>query len=183
MIVDIGAADKPYYQIFKRYIKNYIGVDIDTTENPEVVASADNLPFDAQSFDVALCFQVLEHIENPQKVLAEIKRILKPQGYLILTTHGIWNYHPFPKDLWRFTQEGLTNLFSKFSDVEVKPNLKSTPSILQLINIELYRISCQNFILKIPFYALITTLNLIGSFLINSGDDSLAVNYIALAKT
>ncbi|MBC7539473.1 MAG: methyltransferase domain-containing protein, partial [Bacteriovorax sp.] len=38
------------------------------------------LPFDDNSFDVITCMDVIEHLENPQFVLSEMKRVLKPGG-------------------------------------------------------------------------------------------------------
>lgn len=49
------------------------------------VASAEKLPFKDESFDLILCFETIEHIENPQKALKEIKRVIKKDGKVILT--------------------------------------------------------------------------------------------------
>ena len=48
------------------------------------VASGEKLPFSDKSFDLITCLEVLEHVENPKKVLAEIKRCLKDDGLLII---------------------------------------------------------------------------------------------------
>lgn len=179
-IVDVGCGDKPYLKVFERFAKTYIGVDI--TKEADVVASAEKLPFKNEKFDVALCFQVLEHSENPEKIVTEMKRVIVPGGYAISTTHGIWNYHPFPHDYHRWTHEGLENLFSEFSNVKVKANLKSHSSVIQIINIELYSLACRNLLLKLPLYGFITTLNLIGKLLIPYGQENLSVNYVIIAK-
>jgi len=50
------------------------------------VASASNLPFKDESFNVVLCTEVIEHVENQSKVLTEIFRVLKQGGYLVITT-------------------------------------------------------------------------------------------------
>jgi SAM-dependent methyltransferase len=50
---------------------------------------------------------VLEHVASPRVYLREAHRVLKPKGSLILSTHGIWPYHPDPMDYWRWTIEGL----------------------------------------------------------------------------
>jgi SAM-dependent methyltransferase len=39
--------------------------------------------------------------------LAEARRLLKPGGRLLLSTHGTWLYHPHPTDFHRWTREGL----------------------------------------------------------------------------
>jgi hypothetical protein len=40
-------------------------------------------------------------------ILREAHRVLQANGILILSTHGYWRYHPHPKDLWRWTAQGL----------------------------------------------------------------------------
>lgn len=49
------------------------------------VASASNIPFKNKSFDLILFYETIEHVEDPQICLKEIKRVLKEQGHLILT--------------------------------------------------------------------------------------------------
>lgn len=47
---------------------------------------ATNTPYEAEQFDIIICQEVLEHIEDQQKMINECSRILKKKGYLILTT-------------------------------------------------------------------------------------------------
>lgn len=49
------------------------------------LASATDIPYPNNHFDVILCLSVLEHIKNDKKAISEIKRVLKPGGELILT--------------------------------------------------------------------------------------------------
>lgn len=49
------------------------------------VATAEKLPFKNGSFDLILCFETIEHIENPQIALEEMKRVLKKGGTAIVT--------------------------------------------------------------------------------------------------
>jgi SAM-dependent methyltransferase len=53
---------------------------------------------------------VLEHVSSPTAYLAEARRLCKPDGLLILSTHGYWQYHPDPTDYWRWTSDGLIKL-------------------------------------------------------------------------
>jgi SAM-dependent methyltransferase len=50
---------------------------------------------------------VLEHVLNPAQYLTEAYRVLRPGGHLVMSTHGVWMYHPQPTDLWRWTSSGL----------------------------------------------------------------------------
>lgn len=60
------------------------------------------MPFDADSFDVIVCFSVLHHIPNVSMVIREMFRVLKPDGYVLLRepTHSMGD--------WRYPRRGLT---------------------------------------------------------------------------
>jgi len=53
-------------------------------------ASGLQLPFADSSFDHIICSEVLEHIDNYQQVLQEIKRVLKPNGHLCISVPRAW---------------------------------------------------------------------------------------------
>ena len=84
--------------------------DIDWGATPDSVGSAINLPFADGSFSVVVSQEVLEHVREPRKVLAELVRVLKPGGLVYLQAPFIIGYHAAPADYWRFTNEGLATL-------------------------------------------------------------------------
>lgn len=45
-----------------------------------------NIPFNEETFDVVVCFETLEHVSNHQKMISELKRVLRPEGILIIST-------------------------------------------------------------------------------------------------
>ena len=57
--------------------------------------------------DGVVSFQVLEHVWDLDWYLGECHRILKPGGWLLLSTHGTWLYHAHPTDFRRWTRDGL----------------------------------------------------------------------------
>lgn len=180
-ILDVGCGEKPYYSLFSPFAKRYIGIDVDK-KVADIVAPAEKLPFKKSIFDLVVSFQTLEHCQNPSKVVAEMKRVLKPKGYMLLTTHGIWMHHPSPHDYYRWTHEGLRELFKTFSTTEVEATLSNWSSLLQLLNVELYSLACQRWYLKLPLYGIIILSNFLGKILMPFGNKNLTINYIVIAR-
>lgn len=52
---------------------------------PLIWASAERLPFPDDTFDVVTCLEALEFMRQPQRVLAELARVLRPGGTLLIT--------------------------------------------------------------------------------------------------
>lgn len=71
------------------------------------------------TYDVAILDEVLEHVEDPIRSVAEMLRVLKPGGVCICNTPFLVQIHQSPVDYWRFTDLGLRTLFRGFGDVEV----------------------------------------------------------------
>jgi SAM-dependent methyltransferase len=76
------------------------------------------LPFDAESFDYIICDQVIEHVEDPFRGVREMRRVLRPGGWLILATAFMDPVHERADnttDYWRFTPRGMAALLRDFS--------------------------------------------------------------------
>lgn len=120
-LLDFGCGAVPYLPLFANKVSKYVTCDIAGNPHAEVVIDPDgNVPLSDESFDLVLSVQVLEHVDDVAKYLSEANRILDKDGLLLLSTHGQWRWHPCPKDLWRWTHEGLSYVIEKsgFSVVE-----------------------------------------------------------------
>lgn len=107
-LLDYGCGNKPYRELFSKKFARHVGADIEGNEEADLVLGEEGrLPSADDSFDGVLSSQVLEHVGSPRLYLSEAFRVLKPGGNLILSTHGIWPYHPDPTDFWRWTKDGL----------------------------------------------------------------------------
>lgn len=124
-VLDLGCGQKPYKSFFVRP-QLYIGVDL-RSKFADVIASAENLPFRSSCFDVVLCTQVLEHVEEPKRLLEEIKQVLRVKGLLILSTHGFWIEAHEPTDYWRWTLQGLEKLM-KSADFNIVKTSSMEPT-------------------------------------------------------
>ena len=72
-------------------------------------------------FDFILCAEVLEHTLNPFKAIKEMHRILKKNGYILITTPFDFRIHgPLP-DCWRFTEYGIKSMLNQFEIIYIKP--------------------------------------------------------------
>ena len=72
-----------------------------------------------EQFRYVVCTEVLEHVLMPFDAVREIARILKPGGYVFVTTPFNFRIHgPLP-DCWRLTEHGLKQLFNRFDLVEL----------------------------------------------------------------
>jgi SAM-dependent methyltransferase len=120
-ILDSCAGWEPnYYQpLFpgKRYIKQDF-LDYDPPCIEVLCDVCDMKPISDESIGLVLNLESLEHIAYPQKAIDEIRRVLRPNGLLILTTVMHFRIHRTPKDYWRFTPDGLELLLSKFKIVD-----------------------------------------------------------------
>lgn len=79
-------------------VTNYTGTDLSTSvaenyQKPFFPANAESLPFDDDEFDVIWSITVLEHVPEPERALAEMRRVLKNAGLLFLKP--AWNCRPW----------------------------------------------------------------------------------------
>ena len=81
------------------------------------------LPFIDATFDGVVLTEVLEHCVDPKAAIAEVGRILKPGGLLLVTSPFLWPDHRTADyaDYWRFTEQGWRLLLADFVDVTITP--------------------------------------------------------------
>ena len=105
----------------RNFARNVINLDCENLANVHVVNKSQEVPFKEQSFDAVLLEYVLEHVERPYELLSEVRRVLRPGAEVCVTVPFRQNYHACPHDYWRFTYEGLKELFAQtgFKNIRV----------------------------------------------------------------
>ncbi len=110
LLLNIGSGvHKPSPTILNLDIFYYKGVDI--------VANAQMLPFATGSVDGIVCESLLEHVPNPEAIVAEMYRVLKPGGSLYVVIPFVYPFHACPNDFYRWSSSGLKQLL-KAGDIE-----------------------------------------------------------------
>jgi len=116
-MLDIGCGYKPYQHLFASYVDEHLGIDIPVTihglEVIDILGTTLALPFTNGSFDTILATEVLEHVPEPERMLAEIGRVLRPGGTLILSVPLHEPLHELPYDFFRYTHIALCALLEK----------------------------------------------------------------------
>jgi|SRR3989344_870024 len=110
-VLDLGAGMAKYKETVKKNAAEYIACDVKKNENIDMVCDVTNPTFPLESFDTVISTQVFEHVNNPFIVAQEIKKVLKIGGNAIITAPFMFPFHADPKDNFRFSREGLEEVF------------------------------------------------------------------------
>ena len=135
-ILDFGCGSKPYASLFES-ATSYQGVDIQTSGHNHKTSKVDffydgqTLPMIDAQFDSVVSFETLEHIFNPTRILAEINRVTKDGGYLLLSVPFVWDEHEVPYDFARYTSFGLRHILNS-AGYEVVELQKTTTYVMTL---------------------------------------------------
>ncbi|HBN26094.1 MAG TPA: hypothetical protein DD405_01330 [Desulfobacteraceae bacterium] len=110
-----------------------INVDMFAFDEVDLVADAAELPIEDCSVDFIINIAMLEHVDNPNAVLEEMYRILKPGGEVLAYAPFIVPYHAAPHDYSRWTHQGLKTFFSSFDDANIFIGCGPTSGILYVL--------------------------------------------------
>ena len=88
-------------------VPGYVNVDLVSLPGVDVVCNAEELPFSGEQFTRVECDAVLEHVERPDRVVAEIRRCLADGGLVHIVVPFCHPLHEYPRDYRRFTPDGL----------------------------------------------------------------------------
>lgn len=110
-ILDVGGRglkkDRSYYKLLETYTKKYDIADITEGLNVNIVMPEFySIPVDDNHYDLIVSGQTLEHVFNPFKLVLEMKRVLKPNGHMIIIVPSSGPRHD-TVDCWRFMDDAF----------------------------------------------------------------------------
>ena len=167
-VLDVGCGYMPYRQLIESVpaVNSYVGMDIAQTTysgeiEPDLKWDSEQIPADDKSFECVIATEFLEHHPEPEIVLKEILRVMKPNGIFLATVPFIWNLHEIPHDEYRYTPYSLERCLSSagFRNIKIKPLGGWNMAFAQMIGLWLGFSPMSRFVrpfLKIlffPFYA------------------------------
>jgi len=134
-VIEVGSFDvngslRPLVESFGPGI--YVGVDIEKGPGVDRLCKIEDLisEFGADKFDVLICTEVLEHVEDWREGVHNLKHVLKPGGMLLVTTRSRgFPYHGCSFDFWRYKLSDIKNIFSDFK-IDVLEKDPGVPGIL-----------------------------------------------------
>lgn len=128
-LLDIGAGTGDFLLVAKNNGWDTIGVE--PSEKARSIANRkgielkqETLDFESHSFDIITMWHVLEHVPNLDSQIKELKRLLKPNGSIIIAVPNFksydanhyqefWAAYDVPRHLWHFSKTAIQKLFQK----------------------------------------------------------------------
>lgn len=116
IILNVGSGSRPLnlgpYQLL---------TDVDLSFPVHFASDAHFIPFQDETIDTIINIAVLEHTKYPWKVVEEFYRVLKPGGHAVVAVPFLQPEHNMPYDYFRFTHNGIVELFklNNFEIVEI----------------------------------------------------------------
>ncbi|MGQ0656501.1 MAG: class I SAM-dependent methyltransferase [Chromatiales bacterium] len=147
VVLDIGSGDSDHGRLLGAgctvFRLDYPATNVRYRHHPDVYADACSLPIASESIDAILLLEVIEHIADDRKALAEIRRVLRPAGQLYCSAPFLYPEHDVPNDFRRYTAYGLRRLLSEhgLQIVSERRHGNSFVVALQLINLSLLEIA------------------------------------------
>lgn len=124
-LLDVGCGERPHQDLFPN-VERYIGIEhlgavinVEASLEKSVAhvagiidafAEGEHLPFRGESFDSCVAVEVLEHVPDPNPVVAEMFRVLRPGAPVVVTVPFAMELHQTPYDFRRFTVFGIRRL-------------------------------------------------------------------------
>jgi SAM-dependent methyltransferase len=94
--------------------KHYTGIDVRPGPGVDEIADVEALPYPDSSFGTVLALETFEHVAHFWRGFAEIRRVLRPDGVLLVSSPFYFHIHPHPNDYWRFTPEAFKLLLEDY---------------------------------------------------------------------
>ncbi len=161
-LLDIGAGTGDFLMMAKKNNWNVVGVEpnkeaINLAEKKDLKLLKDTQKLKQDSFDVITMWHVLEHVFNLEEQIIELKRLIKPNGYIIIAVPNYksydatyyksdWAAYDVPRHLWHFSKKSIEVLFQEQNIILKKVQPMKFDSYYVSLLSEKYKTGKMNFL-------------------------------------
>jgi len=140
-VLDYGGGSTPYYPCFAARGLKYTNADVYEGQFVDLVFKPDGpVPLADNSCDAVLCTGVLEHVKAPLTVFADLCRVLKNGGRMLVAIPFAWEHHHQPSDFWRFGRNMVEDMFRPFKDVKIATDGNAAQAMILFRNSYYYHV-------------------------------------------
>ena len=183
-VLDVGGRIQPYRALLQGRFRRYVAIDLRRTPLVNVLGRGEQLPLASEQFDLVICTQVLQYVDDPAAVLAEIHRVLKPGGCALVSVPAV-----YPRDSdhdgWRFMAGSLRFLLREFKEVEVVAEGSSITGVFRTAGVCLVGFARPAIVGKLMRFTLVPVLNIAGAsmeWVLANVHDCFAANFSVFAR-
>lgn len=117
LVVGGGTIGNGVDDLYRSHGVRLVAFDVYSSPHTQLIADAHRIPLADATVDAVLIQAVLEHVLEPSRVVAEIRRVLRPAGLVYAETPFLQQVHAGPYDFTRFTSSGHRYLFRGFDEL------------------------------------------------------------------
>lgn len=124
-ILEFGSGDKNLSVSANKiffHAKSFTQTDINPDFGHEVLDVRDVSNLENNKYDLVLCCNVIEHVYENNEIALNLKKLVKKNGYLLVSVPFIYPLHDEPGDFWRYTEHNLKKMFKDFHIEEFQFN-------------------------------------------------------------
>jgi SAM-dependent methyltransferase len=94
--------------------KDYVGLDVRPGPGVDLIGDVEALPHPGGSVGTVLALSAFEHVRHFWRGFAEVRRVLRPGGALLVACPFYFHLHAHPDDYWRFSPRALELLLEDY---------------------------------------------------------------------
>ena len=161
-----------------------MGLDIHKGKGVDVIGNVHRMPFRDRCFEIGLCTETLEHLQEPFTAIEEIRRVLKVGGKLVLTTRFLYPIHNEPSDFYRYTKFGLLYQIRNWHVEKIEEDSSPILTYAALLEKSYAQTKLSRLvkILLLALIAILKTINIKAKLEHRSGFAPMTAGYCVIAK-